>query len=170
MNKFEIIADFNNHTEADFAKGLLESYGIKSIIRSDDCGGIAGGQTFIRGVQLIVSRDDLKKAKEILELYLQDFFDLYHHIVPSVVLHSIRSLRELLPIALDAGIVYSIEAHVHSYLESPAMVLELLGEVKGLRHTLDYSHFICLGYRQEEVDALWLRMMCMSTSAKPGRA
>jgi hypothetical protein len=69
MNEFEIIADFSNHTEADLAKGLLESYGIKSIISSDDCGGIAGGQTFIRGVQLIVSKDDLKKAKEILKLH-----------------------------------------------------------------------------------------------------
>jgi len=68
MNKFEIIADFNNHAEADLAKGLLESYGIKSIKHSDDCGGIAGGQTFIRGVQLLVPKNDLKKAKEILEL------------------------------------------------------------------------------------------------------
>jgi sugar phosphate isomerase/epimerase len=67
---------------------------------------------------------------------------------------SVRSLRELLPIAMDAGISLSIEAHVHSYLESPAMVLDLLGEVKGLKLTLDYSHFVCLGYRQEEIDAL----------------
>jgi hypothetical protein len=69
MNKFEIIADFNNHAEADLAKGLLESHGIKCIMRSDDCGGIAGGQTFIRGVQILVSRDKFEKAKEILELY-----------------------------------------------------------------------------------------------------
>ena len=68
MNELEIIADFNNHTEADFAKGLLESYGIKSIKHSDDCGGTAGGQTFIRGVQLLVPRNDLNKAKEIFDL------------------------------------------------------------------------------------------------------
>ena len=68
MNELEIIADFNNHVEADFAKGLLESHGIKAIKQSDDCGGTAGGQTFIRGVQLLISRDDLKRAKEILEL------------------------------------------------------------------------------------------------------
>jgi sugar phosphate isomerase/epimerase len=67
---------------------------------------------------------------------------------------SVRSLQEMLPIARKAGVVLSIEAHVHSYLESPAMVIQVLGEVEGLKLTLDYSHFICLGYRQEEVDAL----------------
>ena len=69
MNELEIKANINNHTEADLAKGLLESYGIKSIKISDDCGVIADGQTFIRGVQLLVPKDDLKKAQEILELH-----------------------------------------------------------------------------------------------------
>lgn len=68
MKSFVIIADFNNHVEADLAKGILDSYGIKAITHSDDCDGIAGGQTFIRGVQLLVSKNDLKKAKEILKL------------------------------------------------------------------------------------------------------
>ena len=68
MDEFVIIADFNNHAEAEFTKGLLESHGIKAIKNSDDCGGAAGGQTFIRGVQILVTRDDLKRAKEILEL------------------------------------------------------------------------------------------------------
>jgi hypothetical protein len=68
LNELEVIAEFNNHAEADFAKGLLESYGIKSVKHSDDCGGAAGGQTFIRGVQLLVPKKNLIKAKEILEL------------------------------------------------------------------------------------------------------
>jgi hypothetical protein len=67
MNELEIIADFNNYAEAHLAQGLLGSYGVKSVIHSDDCGGIAGGQTYIRGVQLLVSRNDLKRAKEILK-------------------------------------------------------------------------------------------------------
>ncbi len=81
MNELEIIADFNNHTEADFAKGFLESYGIKSIKHSDDCGGTAGGQTFIRGVKLLVARNDLKEAKEILKLLKErlQFFRLNEH-------------------------------------------------------------------------------------------
>ena len=67
MNELEIIADFNNYAEAQLIQGLLESHGVKSVIHSDDCGGIAGGQTFIRGVQLLVSQNDLKRAKEILK-------------------------------------------------------------------------------------------------------
>jgi sugar phosphate isomerase/epimerase len=43
---------------------------------------------------------------------------------------------------------------VHSYLESPNLTLELLGRVPGLKLVLDYAHFVCLGYRQEEIDLL----------------
>ena len=48
----------------------------------------------------------------------------------------------------------TVEPHVHSFTESPALVLDLLGRVPGLKLTLDYAHFVCLGYRQEEIDAL----------------
>ncbi len=34
------------------------------------------------------------------------------------------------------------------------MVLELLERAPGLRLTLDYAHFVCLGWRQDEIDAL----------------
>lgn len=67
---------------------------------------------------------------------------------------SAKSLRALLPIAEDAGVILAIEPHVHSYLESPASTLELLSKVPGLKLVLDYAHFTCLGYRQEEIDAL----------------
>ena len=68
MGDSKIIAEYRNHSEAEMAKELLESYGIKSMIHSDDCGGIAGGQTFIRGVQLLVLRKDAEKAKEVLNI------------------------------------------------------------------------------------------------------
>ena len=64
------------------------------------------------------------------------------------------SLKELLPLAQDAGVVLAIEPHVHSYLESPALVLELIEHVPDLKLALDYAHFVCLGYRQEEIDVL----------------
>ncbi len=67
---------------------------------------------------------------------------------------SARALQALLPIALDAGVTLAIEPHVHSYLESPNLTLELLGRVPGLKLVLDYAHFVCLGYRQEEIDLL----------------
>jgi sugar phosphate isomerase/epimerase len=67
---------------------------------------------------------------------------------------SATSLQALLPIAQTAGITLAIEPYVHSYLESPSLTLELLARVKGLKLVLDYAHFVCLGYRQEEIDVL----------------
>jgi sugar phosphate isomerase/epimerase len=67
---------------------------------------------------------------------------------------SAESLRRLLPIADAAGLRLSVEPHVHSYLESPAITLDLLGAVPGLGLTLDYAHFVCLGWRQDEIDPL----------------
>lgn len=67
---------------------------------------------------------------------------------------SAESLNRLLPIAAEAGVTLTVEPHVHSYLESPSLVLELLDKVPGLKITLDYGHFVCLGYRQEEIDVL----------------
>jgi sugar phosphate isomerase/epimerase len=65
-----------------------------------------------------------------------------------------KNLNALMPMAKTAGVTLTIEPHVHSYLESPSLVLELLERVPDLKLTLDYAHFVCLGYRQEEIDEL----------------
>ena len=65
-----------------------------------------------------------------------------------------KNLQELVSIAQDAGVTIALEPHVHSYLESPSLVLELLERAPGVKLTLDYAHFVCLGYRQEEIDVL----------------
>ena len=67
---------------------------------------------------------------------------------------SAKGLAELVRIGDEADITVTIEPHVHSYLESPSLVLQLLERVPGLKLTLDYAHFACLGYRQDEVDVL----------------
>jgi sugar phosphate isomerase/epimerase len=67
---------------------------------------------------------------------------------------SAASLATLLPIAQGAGVTLTIEPHVHSYLESPALVLDLLARVPGLKLTLDYAHFVCLGHTQDAIDVL----------------
>ena len=72
MDDFYIIAEYINHSEAEMAKELLESNGIKSVVHSDDCGGIAGGQTFIRGVRLLVFSKDVEKAGKILNIKQDD--------------------------------------------------------------------------------------------------
>ena len=65
-----------------------------------------------------------------------------------------KALEQLLPLAKGAGVVLAIEPHVHSYLENPSLVLNLVERVPGLKLVLDYAHFVCLGYRQEEIDIL----------------
>jgi sugar phosphate isomerase/epimerase len=46
------------------------------------------------------------------------------------------------------------EAHVQSLLEHPAQVYAFLRSNPNLKLTLDYSHFICAGYTQDQVDPL----------------
>lgn len=67
---------------------------------------------------------------------------------------SARALGTLEPLAREAGVTLTIEPHVHSFTESPSLVQALLALVPGLGLTLDYAHFVCLGYRQEEIDPL----------------
>lgn len=67
---------------------------------------------------------------------------------------SAEGLKHLVEIGGAAGVTVTVEPHVHSFLESPGLTLELLDRVPGLRLTLDYAHFTCLGWRQEEIDVL----------------
>jgi len=60
------IAEFTNHPEAELGKQLLENHGIASSIWSDDCGEMAGGQTFIQRVRLLVREPDRQAALDIL--------------------------------------------------------------------------------------------------------
>ena len=66
---------------------------------------------------------------------------------------SIESLRALMEVASHHKARLCIEAHVHSLAESPAMVRRVV-DATGSGLVLDYAHFACLGYRQEEVDVL----------------
>lgn len=63
------------------------------------------------------------------------------------------SLRAMVDLARGFSATLCIEPHVHSFAESPGIVRRLV-EATGIRLALDYSHFACLGYRQEEVDPL----------------
>jgi len=66
---------------------------------------------------------------------------------------STESLKALLDVAKDFSANICIEPHVHSWTESPDLVLQLI-ENTGIKLALDYSHFACLGYRQDEIDPL----------------
>jgi sugar phosphate isomerase/epimerase len=66
---------------------------------------------------------------------------------------SAKSLSELLQVAKSHKARICIEPHVHSWAESPAIVQRLI-DATGIGLALDYSHFACLGFRQDEVDPL----------------
>ncbi len=68
MHSFEVVWEYSNHIEAELAKGLLSSHGIEAVVYSDDCGGMAGGQTFVRGVKVLVPVNDIERAKQILQV------------------------------------------------------------------------------------------------------
>ena len=63
---WSMVAEFMNHPEADLARNLLESHGIRAAVWSDDCGGQALGQTFVQGVRVFVADADRKRAMDIL--------------------------------------------------------------------------------------------------------
>jgi sugar phosphate isomerase/epimerase len=67
---------------------------------------------------------------------------------------SVASLSELLPIAHDAGLRLSVEAHLESVAESPELAERLVDAVPGLTLTLDYSHFVAGGHPVASVHRL----------------
>jgi len=48
----------------------------------------------------------------------------------------------------------TIEPHLGSILEDPRDVLTVVRGAEGLRLTLDFSHFLCLGFSQADIDPL----------------
>jgi len=63
------------------------------------------------------------------------------------------SLRALADVAKGFRAKLCFEPHVHSWAESPVLALRLAEET-GVGLALDYAHFACLGYRQDEIDVL----------------
>ena len=60
------VAEFTNHPEADLSRQLLENHGIRVSIWSDDCAEMAGGQTFVQRVRLLVPESYRQAALDIL--------------------------------------------------------------------------------------------------------
>ena len=68
--------------------------------------------------------------------------------------NSAQALRSMVPLANSHGIVLSVEPHVGGLLKSPDACLKFVDAVPGLRLTLDYAHFNCMGFAQNEIDLL----------------
>jgi sugar phosphate isomerase/epimerase len=67
---------------------------------------------------------------------------------------SVEALNEYAAITQVAGVDLFFEPHVKCSFESPKMAAWLAQQVPGARIAIDYSHFICQGYTQLDVDAL----------------
>ena len=61
-----ILETFSSRMEAEMAAGLLEAEGIDTLIMADDAGGAYPMLQFVRGVRLLVFKEDEARAREIL--------------------------------------------------------------------------------------------------------
>lgn len=66
---------------------------------------------------------------------------------------SVESLKALGEVAKEFRARLAFEPHVHSFAETPDLARRLVEET-GVGLVLDYAHFVCLGYRQAEIDPL----------------
>ena len=60
-----VIRTFLNTVDAELARGALESAGIDSMIRADDCGGLRP-HLWMGGVEVLVRNEDAARAEEVL--------------------------------------------------------------------------------------------------------
>jgi hypothetical protein len=63
---FVCIRVFPSRLEAEMARGLLESFGVRSWIRADDAGGVYPFQLSGRGVQLMVEDRSEEQVRRLL--------------------------------------------------------------------------------------------------------
>jgi hypothetical protein len=66
MDDLEEIAEFNTVAEAELAKDILQSSEIEAMIKSDDCGGLLPATTVLKGIKLLVLKEKVEEAKQIL--------------------------------------------------------------------------------------------------------
>lgn len=61
-----VIRTYVNNFEAEIDKTTLEAAGMRSMIRSDDCGGLRP-HLWMGGVELLVRIEDADRAREVIE-------------------------------------------------------------------------------------------------------
>ena len=62
-----VLRSFLTHIEADLAKSALEGSQIESFVSGDDAGGMQPG-LWTAGVRLLVRREDVERATDVLGL------------------------------------------------------------------------------------------------------
>lgn len=67
MEKLVIVKIFGSRIQAEVAKSYLDSFGIKTMIFSDDAGQTIASLQTVRGVKLMADKKDLQKATSLLD-------------------------------------------------------------------------------------------------------
>jgi len=67
MGKLLVVKIFNSRVKAEVVKSYLDSFGIKTVIFSDDAGQSITSLQTVRGVKLMVDKKDLQKAIDLLD-------------------------------------------------------------------------------------------------------
>lgn len=65
-----------------------------------------------------------------------------------------KELASLVQEAAERGVLVSVEPHVGSVCRSPADIERLCELARGLTLTLDYTHYVCQGFTEAELDPL----------------
>ena len=61
-----VVAVYTSTTEAEMAKRVLETCGMTALVSADDCGGMEPQLQLIRGVRLMVLRENEERARAAL--------------------------------------------------------------------------------------------------------
>jgi hypothetical protein len=67
MNDPTIVRTFSDRGEAEIARSLLESEGIRALLSADDLAGNTPPLDFSAGLQLVVEAEDVERARELLD-------------------------------------------------------------------------------------------------------
>lgn len=94
------------------------------------------------------------EALNIPSLFLLPGVASFGHSQKELHANSAKSLRAMMPLANRHGVALSVEPHIGGLLKSPTDTLDFLEQVPGLKLTLDYAHFACMGFAQPEIDLL----------------
>jgi len=80
---------------------------------------------------------------------------------------SLDTLPKMLEIARDTGIGFTVEPHTGSILTSPEAIHSMVEKIPGLTLSLDYSHYIGMGFKP--ADMVSLNAHAAHIHAKPAR-
>lgn len=84
--------------------------------------------------------------------------------------HSATKLRQRVQECGAVGLRLSVEGHLGSNVDSPAKLGDLVAQTPGLGLTLDYTHYISLGFTEDEIEPLQAHASHVQLrGAAPGR-